>query len=55
MSRFKKMTYNQIAEKCGVSSKTVNYRITQALKILRIELKDFLPLILFLLKDSALT
>lgn len=55
MSRFKKMTYNQIAEKCGVSSKTINYRITQALKILRIELKDFLPIILFLLKDSVLT
>lgn len=47
MSRIKKMTYNQIAEECGVSSKTINYRITQALKILRIQLKDFLPLLLF--------
>ncbi|MCE2617627.1 MAG: RNA polymerase sigma-70 factor [Phocaeicola sp.] len=55
MSRLKNMTYNQIAEKCGVSSKTINYRITQALSILRVKLKDFLPLILFLLKDSALT
>ena len=50
MSRLKNMTYNQIAEKCGVSSKTINYRITQALSILRVKLKDFLPFILFLFK-----
>ncbi len=32
----------------GVSVKTVEYRISQALKILRIKLKDYLPLLSFL-------
>ena len=33
-----------IAEKLNVSPQTVNYRIGQALKLLRIALKDYLPL-----------
>jgi RNA polymerase sigma-70 factor (ECF subfamily) len=33
----------------GVSEKTVEYRISQAIKILRVELKDFLPLLALLL------
>jgi hypothetical protein len=32
----------------GVSIKTVEYRITQSLKILRVKLKDYLPFIMFL-------
>ena len=43
MNRFEDMTYKQIATKLDVSEKTIAYRISQALKILRIELKDFLP------------
>ncbi len=46
MNRFDKLTYNEIAEKSGVSSKTIAYRISQALKILRTELKDYMPLAL---------
>ena len=38
----------EIAEKLKVSPQTINYRISQALKILRIELKDYLPLLLLL-------
>ena len=38
----------QIAEALGVSIKTVEYRITQSLKILRVKLKDYLPFIMFL-------
>ncbi|NDV57897.1 RNA polymerase sigma-70 factor [Bacteroides sp. 519] len=47
MNRFQHKTYNEIAVILGVSSKTVDYRIQQALKILRKELKEYLP-ILFL-------
>ncbi|MDR2920782.1 MAG: RNA polymerase sigma-70 factor [Tannerella sp.] len=50
MNRFENYTYAEIAEKMNVSSKTIAYRISQALKILRVDLKDYLPLLLFLLK-----
>ena len=36
--------HKEIAEKLNVSPQTVNYRIGQALKLLRIALKDYLPL-----------
>lgn len=49
MNRFQKMTYQEIANQLNVSSKTIDYRIQQALKILRKELKDYLPLLSFLL------
>ncbi|MFQ6927573.1 MAG: sigma-70 family RNA polymerase sigma factor [Parabacteroides merdae] len=39
----------QIAEKLGISVKTVEYRISQALKILRFKLKDYLPLLINIL------
>ena len=48
MHRFKDMTYKEIANELGVSVQTVNYRISQALKILCVELKDYLPLLFFL-------
>ncbi|WP_455639913.1 RNA polymerase sigma-70 factor [Parabacteroides sp.] len=50
MNRFQNMTYSEIAEKLDVSSKTVDYRIQQALKLLRVELKDYLPLIMALVR-----
>lgn len=46
--RFKGMTYKEIATELNVSVQTVNYRIGQALKLLTAELKDYLPLLLFL-------
>lgn len=49
MHRFRDMSYKEIAEKLGISPKTVDYRIQQALKQLRIDLKDYLPLLLPLL------
>lgn len=49
LNRFENLTYNEIAEKMGVSSKTIAYRISQALKILREKLKDYLPLLIWLL------
>lgn len=48
MNRFQKMTYKEIALQLDVSSKTVDYRIQQALKQLRIDLKDYLPILIFL-------
>ena len=49
MSRFGEMTNAAIAKQLGISVKTVEYRISQSLKILRIKLKDYLPLLIFLL------
>lgn len=48
LNRFENLTYNEIAEVTGVSFKTVAYRISQSLRILRVKLKDYLPLILWL-------
>ena len=49
MHRFRDMSYKEIAETLGVSPKTIDYRIQQALKRLRTDLKDYLPLLLPLL------
>ena len=49
MHRFRDMSYKEIAETLGVSPKTRDYRIQQALKQLRVDLKDYLPLLLPLL------
>ncbi len=46
MHRFRDMSYKEIAETLGVSPKTVDYRIQQALKQLRVDLKDYLPLLI---------
>lgn len=55
MNRKEEMTHKEIAKQLNVSHQTVNYRISQALKILRIELKDYLPLfILFSQWDRLL-
>ena len=51
MSRFGEMSNASIAKQLGVSVKTVEYRITQSLKIIRVKLKDYLPL-LALIFDS---
>lgn len=45
LSRFDELSYKEIAEKQSISIKTVEARISKALRILRVELKDFLPLI----------
>ncbi len=44
MSRIQKMTYNEIAAEMDVSPKTVEGYISQALKLLREDLKDYLLL-----------
>ncbi len=49
MNRFDNKTYEEIAREQGVSVKTVEYRISQAIKKLRETLKDYLPLLALLL------
>lgn len=45
MHRFGNKSYKEIAEQLQVSHQTVNYRIQQALKLLRVRLKDYLPIL----------
>lgn len=45
LSRFGEQTNVQIANSLGISVKTVEYRITKSLKIMRIKLKDYLPIL----------
>ncbi len=44
MSRTQKLTYNEIAAEMNISPKTVESYISQTLKVLREELKDYLPI-----------
>ncbi len=46
LNRYEDLTYKEIAEKLGVSSKTVDYRIQMALKLLRKDLKKYLKIVL---------
>jgi RNA polymerase sigma-70 factor (ECF subfamily) len=48
LNRFYQMSYKEIATQLNLSFKTIDYRIQQALKILRVKLKDYLPILLFL-------
>ena len=46
MSRFEELKYHEIAEQLEISPKTVENQIGKALKILRVELAEYLPLII---------
>jgi RNA polymerase sigma-70 factor (family 1) len=50
MNRFENLSYPEIAQKLGVSTRTIEVRISKTLHLLRNELKDFLVLIIILLK-----
>lgn len=45
LSRYESLRYNEIAQKQNISIKTVEARISKALRILRTELKDYLHII----------
>lgn len=49
MSRYGNNKNREIAEKLNISEKTVEAHITKTLKLLRIALKDYLPLVFYLL------
>jgi RNA polymerase sigma-70 factor (ECF subfamily) len=48
LSRFEELKYQEIADKMGLSIKTIENQIGKALKIMRVELSDFLPIIIFI-------
>ena len=49
LSRFEELRYAEIAAQLGLSVKTVETQISRALKKLRTQLADYLPLLLWLL------
>ena len=49
MSRFEELKYQEIANKLGLSIKTVENQIGKALRIMRNELSDYLPVVFLFL------
>ena len=49
MSRFDGLKYNEIADKLGISVKTVENQMSKALKVLREKLADYLSIVIWLL------
>lgn len=49
LSRFENLSYAEIAEQLDISVKTVENHMTKALKTLREKLKDYLPVLLWIL------
>ena len=49
-SRYNNQSHKEIADELRISTKTVEFHITKALKIFRITLKDYLPLFMLFLK-----
>jgi RNA polymerase sigma-70 factor (family 1) len=48
LSRFENLKYQEIADQLDISIKTVENHMGKALKLLRTELKDYLPLVMWL-------
>jgi len=52
MSRFEELKYKEIADKLGISVKTVENQMGKALKIMREQLKEYLSLLLIILLSN---
>ncbi|HNV30251.1 MAG TPA: RNA polymerase sigma-70 factor [Cyclobacteriaceae bacterium] len=51
LSRFEELKYQEIADQLQISVKTVENHMGKALKLMREQLKDYLPLFLIFMKD----
>ena len=51
LSRFEELKYAEIADQLDISVKTVENHMGKALRIMREQLKDYLPLLLIFMKD----
>ena len=51
LSRFEELKYQEIADQLQISVKTVENHMGKALKLMRLQLKDYLPLFLLFMKD----
>jgi len=51
LSRFEELKYQEIADQLQISVKTVENHMGKALRIMREQLKDYLPLFLIFMKD----
>lgn len=49
-SRYKNQTYKEIASDLNITVKSVEFEVSKAMKILRIALKDYFPILLLLLQ-----
>ena len=52
LSRIEHLSHKEIAEKLNISTKGVEYHMSQSLKLLRVMLKDYLPLGVFIFIKS---
>jgi len=53
MCRFEHLKYREVAERLGISEKTVENQMGKALKTLKDRLKDYLPVIIFIITASS--
>lgn len=51
LSRFEELKYSEIADQLSISIKTVENQMGKALKIMREQLKDYLPMLVLLLMN----
>jgi RNA polymerase sigma-70 factor (ECF subfamily) len=45
LSRYEGLSQKEIAKRLNISTKTVEFHISKAIRVLRVELKDYLPLL----------
>ena len=52
LSRFEELKYHEIADRLNISIKTVEAQMGKALRVLRVKLVDYLPLLIWLLGEA---